>query len=111
MNKISDPGQLEGVIEGLGRVKGWQALLAQLAGGRAGGRVKADEGRAGFPRKSRAPYAVPLILPSQMVGLGLIGSLAEGREVVRRSFEVTTFEPRQPERWEEAYQRFVRLLQ
>ena len=47
----------------------------------------------------------------QMIGLGVLGSLAEGREVVRRSFEVTTFEPRQPERWGEPYQRFLRLLQ
>jgi rhamnulokinase len=46
----------------------------------------------------------------QMIGLGVLGSLAEGREVVRRSFEVTTFEPRQPERWAEPYQRFLRLL-
>jgi rhamnulokinase len=47
----------------------------------------------------------------QMIGLGAIGSLAEGREVVRRSFEVTAFDPRQPERWGEPYQRFLRLLQ
>jgi rhamnulokinase len=46
----------------------------------------------------------------QMIGLGVLGSLAEGREVVRRSFEVTTFEPRQSERWAEPYQRFLRLL-
>jgi rhamnulokinase len=46
----------------------------------------------------------------QLVGLGALGSLAEGREVVRRSFEVTTFEPRQPGRWDEPYQRFLRLL-
>jgi rhamnulokinase len=46
----------------------------------------------------------------QMVGLGVIGSLAEGREVVRRSFEVTTFEPRQPDRWSGPYQRFLHLL-
>jgi rhamnulokinase len=46
----------------------------------------------------------------QMIGLGVLGSLAEGREVVRRSFEVTTFEPRQPERWDAPYQRFLRLL-
>jgi rhamnulokinase len=46
----------------------------------------------------------------QMVGLGAIGSLADGREVVRRSFEVTTYEPRQPQRWGEPYQRFLKLL-
>jgi rhamnulokinase len=46
----------------------------------------------------------------QLVGLGALGSLAEGREVVRGSFEVTTFEPRQPGRWAEPYQRFLKLL-
>jgi rhamnulokinase len=46
----------------------------------------------------------------QMIGLCAIGSLAEGREVVRRSFEVTTFDPRQPQRWSEPYQRFLRML-
>jgi rhamnulokinase len=46
----------------------------------------------------------------QAIGLGLMGSLAEGRDVVRRSFEVKTFTPRDSERWEEPYQRFNRLL-
>ncbi len=46
----------------------------------------------------------------QMIGLGVLGSLAEGRDVVRRSFDVTAFEPRQPERWGEPYQRFLGLL-
>jgi rhamnulokinase len=46
----------------------------------------------------------------QMIGLGLIQSLAEGREIVRRSFDVKTYEPRQPERWEEAYRRFVEMV-
>jgi len=45
----------------------------------------------------------------QAIGLGLVGSLSQGREVVRRSFEVKTFTPRDPEKWEEPYQRFVRL--
>ncbi|MBM4073459.1 MAG: rhamnulokinase [Planctomycetes bacterium] len=45
----------------------------------------------------------------QAIGLGLLKSLADGRDVVRRSFEVRTFEPRQPERWQQAYERFVRL--
>jgi rhamnulokinase len=46
----------------------------------------------------------------QLIGLGAIGSLAEGREVVRRSFDVTTFEPRRPQRWGEPYRRFLGLL-
>jgi rhamnulokinase len=42
----------------------------------------------------------------QALGLGLIGSLAEGREIVRRSFEVRTFEPRNPAAWNEPSTRF-----
>jgi rhamnulokinase len=46
----------------------------------------------------------------QMIGLGLIKSLADGREIIRRSFDVKTYEPRQPERWDERYRRFVELI-
>ncbi|MCI0681841.1 MAG: rhamnulokinase [Gemmataceae bacterium] len=46
----------------------------------------------------------------QMIGLGLIKSLADGRAIVRRSFDVTTYQPRQPERWDQSYRRFVQLL-
>jgi rhamnulokinase len=46
----------------------------------------------------------------QAVGLGLLGSLADAREVVRQSFEVRTYEPRNPESWHEPYSRFLGLL-
>jgi rhamnulokinase len=46
----------------------------------------------------------------QALGLGLLGSLAEAREVVRRSFEVRTYAPQGPERWHEPYRRFLALL-
>ena len=46
----------------------------------------------------------------QAIGLGLIGSLADGRNVVRRSFEVQTYDPREPERWQEPYRRFLTLI-
>jgi len=46
----------------------------------------------------------------QAIGLGVLGSLAEGREVVRRSFPVRTFTPREPARWQEPYQRFQAFL-
>ncbi len=45
----------------------------------------------------------------QALGLGLLGSLADGREVVRRSFEVREFTPRLPEAWQEPYERFRQL--
>jgi rhamnulokinase len=46
----------------------------------------------------------------QAMGLGLIGSPAEVREVIRRSFPVTTYEPRDAARWQTAYGRFTHLV-
>src|SRR5438552_1322609 len=46
----------------------------------------------------------------QAIGLGILSSLAEAREVVRNSFEVRTYVPKEPSRWEEPYQRFLKLL-
>jgi rhamnulokinase len=47
----------------------------------------------------------------QMLGLGMLGSLADGRAVVRRSFDVRTYEPQHHERWQEPYQRFLQMIQ
>jgi rhamnulokinase len=46
----------------------------------------------------------------QAVGLGVLGSLADAREVVRRSFEVKRYEPRNDDRWQGLYERFTTLL-
>jgi rhamnulokinase len=46
----------------------------------------------------------------QAVGLGALGSLADGREVVRRSFDVRRYEPRADGRWQERYEQFKQLL-
>ena len=46
----------------------------------------------------------------QMLATGAIGSLAEGRAVIRRSFDTERFEPRDTAAWDEAYARFVTLL-
>jgi rhamnulokinase len=46
----------------------------------------------------------------QAIGLRFLGSLADARAVVRRSFEVRTYEPRQSERWHEPYARFVKMI-
>ncbi len=46
----------------------------------------------------------------QAIGLRLLGSLAEARAVVRRSFDVRTFSPQHPDSWHEPYQRFLCYL-
>jgi rhamnulokinase len=45
----------------------------------------------------------------QALARGRIASLAEGREVVRRSCDVITYEPRSAAGWDDAYARFLRI--
>jgi rhamnulokinase len=45
----------------------------------------------------------------QALALGHIADLREGRALVRGSFEVTTFEPRESAAWDEAYHRYLAL--
>ncbi len=47
----------------------------------------------------------------QMLAMGEIGSLNEGREIVRRSFPVQSYEPAGGEAWSDAYRRFVALIE
>ena len=47
----------------------------------------------------------------QMVAVGEIASLAEGREIIRRSFELTTYLPEDAAEWDEAYERFQGISQ
>ena len=47
----------------------------------------------------------------QAMALGLLPSLEEGRELVRRSFEITAYEPSDGDLWDEAYARFLSLLE
>ena len=46
----------------------------------------------------------------QLMAMGRISSLAEGRYLVRESFPPTTFEPHDSAAWDDAYERFLRLL-
>ena len=46
----------------------------------------------------------------QMVASGDIASLAEGREAVRRSFELTTYLPEEGDVWDEAYERYLHMF-
>jgi len=46
----------------------------------------------------------------QAVATGEVGSIAEARDVIRRSFPVEQYEPRDTAAWDEAYGRFTSLL-
>jgi rhamnulokinase len=46
----------------------------------------------------------------QMLAVGQIGSLNEGRELIKRSFPVETYEPQDTEKWQEVYARFIEMI-
>jgi rhamnulokinase len=46
----------------------------------------------------------------QAIAAGDIGSIAEARDVVRRSFEVDEYEPKNTAAWDEAYKRFLKVV-
>lgn len=45
----------------------------------------------------------------QAIGDGSVGGLAEGRQIICRSFPVVSFEPKDPDPWDAAYDKFRRL--
>jgi hypothetical protein len=47
----------------------------------------------------------------QAVADGGVGSIREAREVICRSFDVEQFTPLHPRPWDEAFERYQRLLQ
>jgi rhamnulokinase len=46
----------------------------------------------------------------QMLAVGQISSLSEGRELVRRSFSVETYQPQNEAAWTEAYRRYLEIV-
>lgn len=48
---------------------------------------------------------------AQLMALGHVGSLAEGRQIVRDSFEVAAYEPSGGDGWDEAYARLLAVME
>jgi rhamnulokinase len=48
---------------------------------------------------------------TQAMALGHLGSLEEGRRIVRNSFDVATYEPAGEAEWDEAYDRFLAMME
>ena len=47
---------------------------------------------------------------SQLIALGEVASVREGRQLISESFPLTTYQPQESAAWEAAYQRFCTLL-
>jgi rhamnulokinase len=101
------------------QVLGW---LEQLTGGRidtihivGGGTRNRQLCQAAADACGRRVLAGPIEATAignvmlQAVTDGAVASIAQAREVIRRSFAVEEYQPRDTSRWDEAYERFVRL--
>jgi rhamnulokinase len=64
-------------------------------------------GRPAVAGPSEATAVGNLLL--QLLATGAIGSLAEGRALVRNSFATETYQPQDAAAWDDAYARFARL--
>lgn len=46
----------------------------------------------------------------QAMALGYINGLSEAREIIKKSFEVKIYQPSPGEPWDDAYEKFLKLL-
>jgi rhamnulokinase len=110
---------LEGLALKYRQVLGW---LEQLIGGRietihivGGGVQNRQLCQMAADACNRVVVAGPVEATAignvmmQAVAAGDVATIAQAREVIRRSFDVTTYEPRHASAWDEAYGRFLAL--
>jgi rhamnulokinase len=99
-------------IDVLGRITGFDPAELHVVGGGARNELLCawTAEAAGLPvlaGPEEATVVGNLLL--QAIALGEIASIAEAREVVRASFEPTTYEPARSAEWQEARGRFAQL--
>jgi rhamnulokinase len=97
-----------GVLEMTGQLTGKKADALNIVGGGAQNRLLSQFaanaiGRPVITGPIEATAAGNILM--QMLATGAIGSLDEGRAIVRRSFPVETFEPQDVAAWDAAYHR------
>lgn len=98
-------------------------MCEELAGGRietihivGGGTQNRLLCQAGADASGRRVVAGPIEATAtgnimvQAIADGSVGSIAEAREVIRRSFTVDEYEPRNTAAWDEAFPRFLKVL-
>lgn len=101
------------VIEGLEDVIGYPISVVHIVGGGAQNKLLNQFAANATGRPVVAgPVEATAIgnILMQMLAAGQISSLEEGRELVRRSFTVETYQPQETAAWDEAYGRFKTLV-
>jgi rhamnulokinase len=102
------------VIESLGGLTGRRIDEVQIVGGGSRNRLlnQFTADATGCTVVAGPVEATALgNIAMQMVGTGAVGSLAEARRIIERSFPVERFEPVNRERWDSHYRRFQGYLE
>lgn len=100
-------------VEKLDELKGHRTPFINIVGG---GTKEAPLCQFAADACNRPVYAGPVEataignIAAQCIAAGEISDLAQARQVVRNSFEIKCYEPKNPGIWDEGYERFVRLL-
>jgi rhamnulokinase len=99
-------------IEGLEEILGYKLTMLHIVGGGCKNTILSQFtanaiGRPVAAGPIEATAAGNII--SQLLALGEVGNLLEGRELVRRSFPVIEYLPADTALWDEAYYKFIKL--
>ncbi|MCS7064650.1 MAG: rhamnulokinase [Fimbriimonadales bacterium] len=101
------------VIDLLEQVCGWHIPVVHIVGGGVQNRwlCQATADATGRPVLAGPVEATAVgNLLVQAMGLGYLNGLDEVRELVRRAFSPTLYEPRDTHAWHEAYEKFTQFL-
>jgi rhamnulokinase len=102
------------VIEAIGRLTGQKVEEVQIVGGGSRNRLlnQFTADATGCTVLAGPVEATALgNIAMQMVGTRTVGSLAEARAIIERSFPVERFEPADTARWDSQYRRFQEYLE
>lgn len=101
------------VLDRIARITGISPGTLHVVGGGARNALLCQftADACGIPVLAGPPEATSLGNATvQLMTAGRVGSLAQGRELVRRSFPAMVYEPRPTEAWDDAFRRFDRAL-
>ena len=99
-------------IEGLEEIVGYKIPALHIVGGGCKNKILSQFTANAIQRPVYAgPVEATAIgnLTAQLISLGAIGSLAEGREVIRNSFPIEEYVPAEAAAWDAAYEQLLKL--
>jgi rhamnulokinase len=102
------------VIESLEKLTGMRVEEIQIVGGGSRNRLLNQFTAAATGRTVLAgPIEATALgnIAMQMVGTGAVGTLAEARQIIERSFPIERVEPVEQDRWNAHYRRFQKYLE